>query len=136
MIRMEENTISVKEFNYLNESVGWGSRSGDIVASALDNTLYSVSIYDDDKIVGFGRIIGDKTIFLYIQDIMVIPKYQGRKIGTMIMEKLIAKIDEYKLVNSHIRTYLGPSKGKEDFYRLFGFQTRSDADLGEGMVLF
>lgn len=136
MIRIEENNITVEEFNYLNESVGWGSRSDNIVASALDNTLYSVSIYDDDKIVGFGRIIGDKTIFLYIQDIMVIPKYQGRKIGTMIMEKLIAKINEYKLVNPHIRTYLGASKGKEDFYRLFGFQTRSDADLGEGMILF
>jgi len=26
---------------------------------ALANTIYSVSVYDDDKIIGFGRLIGD-----------------------------------------------------------------------------
>lgn len=52
------------------------------------------------------------------------------------METLITKINEYKLVNSSIRTYLGASKGKEDFYKRFGFQTREDVDLGFGMVLF
>ena len=102
----------------------------------MNNTLFSVSIYDDNKIIGYGRIIGDKTIFLYIQDIMVIPKYQGQKIGTKIMSALLTKIDEYKKVNPNIRTYLGASKGKEKFYEKFGFKTRPSVDLGEGMVLF
>ena len=136
MIKIDENIISVDDFNYLTDKVGWGTRDNKIVEEALNNTLYSVSIYDDDNIIGYGRIIGDKTIFLYIQDIMVIPEYQGKKIGTKIMEALLDKIKEYKAVNPNIRTYLGASKGKEQFYERFGFKTRSNADLGEGMILF
>ncbi len=136
MIKIVENKISVDDFNYLTDKVGWGTRDTEIVEEALNNTLFSVSIYDDNKIIGYGRIIGDKTIFLYIQDIMVIPEYQGQKVGTKIMNSLLTKVDEYKKVNPNIRTYLGASKGKEKFYEKFGFNTRSNADLGEGMVLF
>ena len=35
---------------------------------------------DDIKIIGYGRIIGDGICFLYIHDVMVIPKYQNKKI--------------------------------------------------------
>lgn len=136
MIRIDENKISIDNFNYLTAKVGWGIRDNNIVNEALNHTLYSVSIYDDNKIVGYGRIIGDKTIFLYIQDIMVIPEYQGKKIGTMIMNSLLNKVNEYKKINPNIRTYLGASQGKEGFYKKFGFKTRSSVDLGEGMVLF
>ncbi len=136
MIRIDENKISIDNFNYLTDKVGWGTRDNKIIEEALNNTLYSVSINDDNKIIGYGRIIGDKTIFLYIQDIMVIPEYQGQKVGIKIMNTLLAKVDEYKKVNPNIRTYLGASKGKEKFYERFGFKTRSNADLGEGMVLF
>lgn len=135
-IKIVENKISVDEFNYLYDSVGWGTIDTLVIKEALSNTLYSVTLYDEDKLIGFGRIIGDKTMFLYIQDVMVIPSYQGKKIGTEIMNKLLEKIEEYKKVNPSIRTYLGASSGKEDFYRIFGFTTRKDASLGEGMVLF
>ena len=84
------------EFNMLTELVGWGTREENIVEEALNNTLYSLCAYNGDKLIGYGRIIGVKTIFLYIQDIMVIPEYQGQKVGTGIMNKLIAKINEYK----------------------------------------
>lgn len=80
----------------LTELVGWGTREENIVEEALNNTLYSLCAYNGDKLIGYGRIIGVKTIFLYIQDIMVIPEYQGQKVGTGIMNKLIAKINEYK----------------------------------------
>ncbi len=50
---------------------------------------------------------------MYIQDVMVIPEYQNRKIGTLIMEKLISKINKMQERNSDMRTYLGASKGKE-----------------------
>ncbi len=120
----------------MTDKVVWGTRYAKVIEEALNNTLYSVSVYDDYKIIGYGRIIGDKTIFLYIQDIMVIPEYQGKKIGTKIMNALLTKINEYKKINPEIRTYLSASKGKEVFYEKFGFKARSSVDLGEGMILF
>ena len=136
MIRYSKEKISVDDFNYLNEKEGWGKRENIVVKEALDNTLYSITVYDDKKVIGYGRIIGDKTIFLYIQDIIVIPEYQGNKIGTEIMNLLLKKINEYKKINPEIRTYIGPSLGRESFYKKFGFKTRKEAGLGEGMVLF
>ena len=67
---------------------------------------------------------------------MVIPEYQGKKIGKGIMNKLLEQIDEYKKVNPDIRTYLGASKGKESFYEKFGFISRPNEELGAGMILY
>lgn len=135
-ITYKEHTPTPKDFNNLTEAVDWGTRENKIIEEALKHTLYSLCVYDENKLIGYGRIIGDKTIFLYIQDIMVIPEYQGKKIGTGIMNKLIEKINEYKKVNPEIRTYLGASKGKESFYEKFGFISRPNEDLGAGMILY
>ena len=135
MINIKENIKNVEEFNLLYDDVGWGAYDDNITQKALDNTFYSVSAYDDNKIVGYGRIIGDTICFLYIQDIMVKPEYQSNKIGTMIMNKLLEKINEIKQENPDLRVYLGASKNREEFYEKFGFIKRIDADLGYGMIL-
>ena len=135
MINIKENIKNVEEFNLLYDDVGWGAYDENIIQKALDNTFYSVSAYDDNKIVGYGRIIGDTICFLYIQDIMVKPEYQGNKIGTMIMNKLLEKINEIKQENPDLRVYLGASKNREEFYEKFGFIKRIDANLGYGMIL-
>ena len=134
MILIKENVNSIEEFNYLYDAVGWGSYDEKVSEKALANTMYSVSVYDD-KIIGYGRIIGDGICFLYIHDVMVIPKYQNKKIGSQIMNKLLEKINQIKIENPYVRVYLGASKGKEKFYERFGFITREDANLGSGMIL-
>ena len=136
MIKYLEHTPTADEFNYLTNSVGWGVRDNYIVEEALKNTLYSLCVYDDDKLIGYGRIIGDKTIFVYVQDIIVIPEYQSKKIGTGIMNNIVEKINEYRKVNPLLRAYVGADKGKDGFYRHFGFITREEASLGAGMILF
>ena len=51
-----------------------------------------------------------------------------------MMEHLIDKIKELKKNSPILRAYVGSSQGKEGFYMRFGFVTRIQADLGEGMV--
>ena len=135
MIEIKENNKNIDEFNLLYDSVGWGAYNNEITKIALDNTFYSVSIYDDDKIIGYGRLIGDTICYLYIQDIMVKPEYQGNKMGTLIINKLLEKITDVKKENSNLRVYLGASKNRESFYEKFGFVKRIDANLGYGMIL-
>ena len=134
MIKIKENINNVEEFNLLYDSVGWGAYDEKISKKALNNTYYSVSIYDDNKIIGYGRLIGDGICFMYIHDVMVMPEYQNKKIGTSIMNKLIEKIETIKKENPGVRVYLGASKGKEGFYKRFGFIERQDANLGPGMI--
>ena len=134
-MKILENIDNVKEFNELYDAVGWGSYEEEISKKALSNNIYSVSIYDNNNIIGYGRIIGDGIVFLYIHDIMVKPEYQGKGIGKTIMNKLLSKIHELQKVNPDLRTYLGASKGKEEFYKKCGFITREEANLGAGMIL-
>lgn len=133
-MKILENIDNVEEYNYLFDAVGWGSYPVEISKKALSNNIYSVSIYDNDSIVGYGRLIGDGIIFLYIHDVMVKPEYQRKGIGTTIMKKLLTKVEEIKKENPDLLLYLGASKNKEDFYRKCGFITREEANLGAGMI--
>lgn len=133
-MKILENIDNVEEYNYLFDIVGWGSYPVEISKKALSNNIYSVSIYDNDSIIGYGRLIGDGIIFLYIHDVMVKPEYQGKGIGKIIMQKLLNKVEEIRKENPDLLLYLGASKGKEDFYRKCGFITREEAGLGAGMI--
>ena len=135
MIKVKENINNISEFNFLYDAVGWGHYDENISKIALDNTMYSVSVYDNNKIIGYGRIIGDRICFIYIHDVMVVPEYQSKKIGTIVMNKLLEKIEEIVQDNPDVLVYLGASKGKEGFYKKFGFITRLEAGLGNGMIL-
>lgn len=135
MITIKENIDNVEEFNYLFDEVEWGAHDYEVSEKALKNNVYSVSVYDNNKIIGYGRIIGDGIIYLYIHDIMVHPSYQGQGIGKQIMQKLVDRINEIKKENPYLRAYLGAAKGKEEFYKKCGFITREEADLGPGMIL-
>lgn len=135
MLTIKENYNDVDEFNLLYDAVGWGAYDKNITKKALDNTFYSVSIYNDNEIIGYGRLIGDTICFIYIQDVMVKPEFQNKKIGTMILNKLLEKIKELKKESPDIRVYLGASQNKEKFYEKFGFIKRIDANLGYGMIL-
>ena len=135
-IKYIERFPTPEEYNMLTDSVGWGTREESIIEEALKNTLYSLCVYDEDKLIGYGRLLGDKTIFLYIHSVMVLPEYQGKGIGRGIVTNLLKQVDEYKKVNPDIRTYLGASKGKEGFYEKFGFEVRPNEDVGAGMILY
>ena len=134
-INLKENNKNVQEFNLLYNAVGWGANDENISKKALDNTFYSISIYDEDKIIGYGRLVGDNICFIYVHDVMVLPEYQSKRIGTLIMNKLLEKINEIKMENPNVRVYLGASKNKEKFYEKFGFVRRIDANLGDEMIL-
>lgn len=50
-----EHKPTTDEFNYLTEAVGWGRRDNRIVEEDLKSTLYSLCVYDGDKLIGYGK---------------------------------------------------------------------------------
>ncbi len=129
-----ERIPQASEFNDLSRRVKFAVRDEKVVDIALSHSLYSICVYDEDRLIGYGRIIGDETIFVYIHSIMVDPLYQGQNIGTTIVKKLIDKCLEYRKMNSELRIYLSAVKGSEKFYEKLGFISREDYGLGKAMV--
>ena len=135
MIDFIEKKPAAWEYSDLTEAVGWGREPDHLIDEMFENTLYSVCAYDGEKMVGFARIVGDGILFAYIQDVMVLPEYQGQHVGSCLRAYILGEISRRTVISPNIRTYLGASEGKEDFYRRFGFVTREELGLGAGMIL-
>lgn len=136
---IHENKLTVQDFCLLQESVGFGKQNLKQTEICLKNSLYTISVEADNKIVGMGRIVGDGARNFYIQDVNVHPDYQGQGIGKAIVEKLLLYIENYtnnlNLTNCRFQIGLMAAKGKESFYEPFGFRKRPNDSQGNGMSL-
>ena len=133
--KIKENVLTAKDLLALRHSAGWGSSPERQIEAGLKNSLYVMSVVSNNKVIGIGRIVGDGATICYIQDVIVLPEYQGKGIGTTIMEHLLMYIRKNGFENTNIVIGLFSAKGKEDFYQKFGFYIRPNENRGAGMEL-
>lgn len=129
-----ENCLSVEEYHALRKSAGWRAVNNTQVEKALSNSLYTIMIKKDNQCVGMGRIIGDDALYYYIQDVVVLPGYQGQKIGTKIIQLLLQHIENRILPDTTVTVGLFAATGKEEFYKKFNFIIRPNDEGGHGMI--
>lgn len=69
------------------EECEWKSYLGknDRLKKAFDNSLFILGAFENGKLVGFIRCVGDTEFVLYIQDLIVHPSYQRKGIGRELM---------------------------------------------------
>lgn len=91
------------------------------VEKALRNGLFHVSAICYGKTVGMGRLVGDGAMYWYLQDIIVLPEYQGKGIGKNIVNRLLKHIKSTAIPGTKIEVGLTSVKGKEPFYEKLGF---------------
>ena len=128
---IEDRNPTPEEYRMLREAVGWWLTDASAAEQALGNSIYSVVAVDGEKTVGMGRVVGDNGLYYYIQDVIVHPDYQGRRIGKDLMEKLMHFLSENAKSGAFIA--LMAAKGLEPYYRGFGFKPRPKD--GPGMYL-
>ena len=58
------------------------------VECALKNTAASFVAYEEEKAIGMVRLIGDGGMSFYIKDFAVLPGYQGKGVGQMLLMEL------------------------------------------------
>ena len=131
--QIKENKLSPEDYLELRKSLKWEVYPLIDVKSSLCNSLYTVSVYADEVIIGAGRIVGDGKICFYIQDIMVHPQYQNIGIGSCIMNSIMRYLYKYASENAYIG--LMSKIGKSGFYKKYGFISRPNKNMGPGMVL-
>ena len=64
---------------------------------------------------------------------IVVPKYQGNGLGRVIMEHVMDFIHEQLKPGYRFMVSLCSAKGKEEFYKKFGFIVKPNDDVGPGM---
>ena len=78
MIRIVEDMRDVNIYLSLRKQVGWIKLDENQAQRALNNSVKVFTVYDDDKPIGMGRVVGDMAVISYIQDLIIIPEYQSR----------------------------------------------------------
>ncbi|SCY87260.1 Acetyltransferase (GNAT) domain-containing protein [Paenibacillus polysaccharolyticus] len=134
-VQILKKQISVEDYMNLREIVGWGNPENiEAIERGLKNTLYSICIEVEEQTIGYGRIVGDGGFTFYIQDIIVLPSYQRLGLGNKIMTELMEYITSTYPPGSSVG--LMSAKGKEDFYKKFGFVERPNEGYGAGMIQY
>ena len=118
---IKENQLNYETYYTLRESVGWNNWSKEQAEKALENSYYSIVIFYNDNAIGMGRVVGDGIYFIIV-DVVVRPEYQGRKIGTTIMNSILEYIEKNMCEGSRISVQLLAEVGKEQFYIKQGFK--------------
>ncbi|MGG0465147.1 GNAT family N-acetyltransferase [Priestia aryabhattai] len=112
---------TLEEYKHLCSLVGLSNYINFNVAElSLKNSIFTVIVKDNNKIIGMGRVVGDGAIYFYIQDVIVHPNYRGIGMGQDIMNKLV----EYLKENAPSKAFVGLfiSNGKANFYKKYQFE--------------
>ena len=96
-ILLEEKTPTPAEHFHLRKEAGLTPPPQPENKEALERSWYCVTLRDasqDNEAVGMGRLVGDG-MFLFVTDMAVLPAYQGRGLGSKILQALLAHVDQH-----------------------------------------
>ncbi len=127
------NKLTPELFLELYTSVGWEPPCIEQVQTALSHTIATFTAYADETPVGMVRMIGDGGMSFYIKDFAVIPSYQSKGVGTLLLNALEDYIKENIARDWAVSLELISSKEAVLFYQKHGFEERPCEWDGPGM---
>ena len=86
-------STDVEQLKNLYKEAGWWSEGDDtdpdLIRKIIDGSFCFAVASIKDKIIGMGRAISDGVCDSYIQDVVVLNEFRGRRIGVLIMDELV-----------------------------------------------
>lgn len=131
-MNIERNGLTWEIFDFIRSYADMQRYKREDIIEALKNTLFSVVVYDKEKPVAIGRIVGDGRIAFFIKDVVVHPDYRNKHVGSMVVNELLDYIESCCCENPYIGLMAMPDT--EKFYEKFGFIIRPNERFGAGMI--
>ena len=77
----------------LYAAVGWTNytQRPEMLRRAFAGSLCTLCAYDGGRIAGLVRAVGDGASVLCVQDLLVLPEYQRRGLGSRLLRELLAR---------------------------------------------
>lgn len=111
--KIDDKILKASAFIEFVNKVWQGNYDIDKTQDALSKTL-NITAYDGDELVGCLRILSDDYFFGTITELLVLPDYQKKGIGSRLLQ--LAK------ENTPTMLYFGSQPGIEAFYEKNGCQ--------------
>ena len=128
----KQEIVKLEDVLHLYQAVGWTNYTHQ--PQMLEQSLaHSLAIYvarDGEEIVGLVRLVGDGFSSVFVQDLIVLPSYQRKGIGSDLMKQALSDYkDTYQ-----IQLATEESEKTLGFYRSLGFEALSSFQC-TGMIL-
>lgn len=120
----EYQAFQLEEILDLYRSVGWTNylERAELLEQAYAASLCVLGAYDADRLTGIIRAVGDGKTIVFIQDLIVLPEYQRKGIGTKLLQ---AVMDRYQGVYQ-MELLTDATEKTKAFYRSMGFSASDE----------
>lgn len=118
--------IILKEYQEYNDvemislykSVHWSLyvKNPEKLKGSYDHSLFKIAAYQGERLVGMIRVVGDGFSIIFIQDLLILPEFHRKDIGTKLMK---AVLEKYKSVRQKV-LMTDDMPGQKAFYRSVG----------------
>ena len=109
---------------FLSEESYWcPGVSREIVERSIDNSI-CFGAYEDDRQVGFARVVTDTATYAHLMDVFVISECRGRGTGKELMRAVMSHPDLQDL-----RKFTLHTADAHSLYEQFGFRRVRGEDL-------
>ena len=102
----EYNSYQETEILALYNSVGWCAYTShpETLRKGFAHSLLTLAAYEEDELMGIIRCVGDGHTIVFIQDILVFPKYQRKGVGSRLLREALDRyphVRQIQLATDH-----------------------------------
>jgi len=108
--------------SFLNRSYWAEGISKEIIRRSIEGAL-CFGVFENDKQVGFARMITDRATFAYLADVFIIEEYRGLGLSKWLVEIILAHPDLQGL-----RRMMLATRDAHELYKKFGFTQLNNVD--------
>jgi len=121
-VTLLERRPTAAEYQRLRAAVGWPEVERAAVERGLAGDLFSLCAIRDGQVIGCARVVGDAGIYLYVQDVIVLPEHQGHGVGKRLLDGVMAYVEATAGRNTFVG--LMAAQGVVALYERYGFAAR------------
>ena len=114
----DSDKMSIEDIARLLKMTYWADkRSMDTIEKSVTNSsCYGLYADNQEKLIGFARVISDFATSYYLCDVIIDPEYRNRGLGTALVSHIVTSPEYVKLRGFLI------TRDAHDLYRKFGFE--------------
>jgi ribosomal protein S18 acetylase RimI-like enzyme len=120
------NNLPLEQLLALYNSVNWllytNEVNRDKLVTAVRNSTYVVSAWQEDQLIGLARGLSDDVSIFFLQDILIRPEYQNRGIGRTLLANCL---ERFKHVRAKV-LMTDNEKKQLKFYKSMGFENTKE----------
>ena len=131
MTKIHFEAPSPEDYCNLRVNAGMSRKSIEAAIKGLPHACFNVTLYENDMLIGMGRVIGDGGTVFQIVDIAVKDTYQGLGHGMTIMHEIMKYIESVAEEGTYVS--LIADYPADQLYEKFGF--KSTEPYSKGMYI-